>query len=72
MREIGGDAAILVDPESVEEIAMAMHSIASDVSLQQSLRDKGLARATQFTWRSTAEQTLALYKRQCSSLRINA
>ena len=72
MREIGGDAAILVDPESVEEIAMAMHSIASDVSLQQSLRDKGLARATQYTWRSTAEQTLALYKRQCSSLRINA
>lgn len=72
MREIGGDAAILVDPESVEEIAMAMHSIASDVSLQQSLRDKGLARATQFTWRSTAEQTLALYKRQCSSLRNNA
>ena len=72
MKEIGGDAAILVDPESVEEIAAAMHAIASDVSLQQSLREKGLARAKQFTWRSTAEKTLALYERQYSPLRKTA
>jgi glycosyltransferase involved in cell wall biosynthesis len=69
MKEIGGDAAVLVDPDSVEEIAAAMYTIASDVALQQSLREKGLARAAQFTWRNTAEQTLALYERQYSPLR---
>ena len=63
MKEIGGDAALLVTPESVEEIAAAMSAIALDESLQQSLRAKGLARAAQFTWRRTAEQTLELYER---------
>ncbi len=64
MKEIGGDAAILVNPESVDEIAEAMYTIAADTSLQQDLREKGLARAAQFTWSNTARQTLALYERQ--------
>tara|TARA_R110002124_G_C8950736_1_gene513297 strand:+ start:193 stop:1341 length:1149 start_codon:yes stop_codon:yes gene_type:complete len=66
MKEIGGDAALLVNPESVDDIAAAMNAIAADESLQHSLREKGLARAAQFTWRRTAEQTLALYERQHS------
>ncbi|MDZ7784568.1 MAG: glycosyltransferase family 1 protein [Halioglobus sp.] len=62
MREIGDNAALLVDPQSVEAIAEAMYSIASDAVLQEKLREKGLARAEQFTWRRTAERTLALYQ----------
>lgn len=64
MKEIGGDAALLVTPESVDEIAEAMYQIASSPELQDSLRTKGLERAARFTWRNTAEQTLALYERQ--------
>ncbi|MEZ5567195.1 MAG: glycosyltransferase family 1 protein [Halioglobus sp.] len=66
MQEIGGDAALLVDPESVDAIAEAMYSIASSSEVQERLREKGLARAAKFTWRNTAEQTLALYERQYS------
>ncbi len=72
MQEIGGDAALLVDPESVDEIAEAMYSIASSDSLQDSLREKGLERATKFTWQSTARQTLELYERQYNAQRAFA
>jgi glycosyltransferase involved in cell wall biosynthesis len=51
--EVAGDAALLVDPASVEEISAAMKQIVSDSSLRQQLREKGLARATQFSWANT-------------------
>lgn len=52
--ETAGDAAVLVDPTSVEQIAAAMKQIVHDRSLRQQLREKGLARAAQFSWASTA------------------
>jgi glycosyltransferase involved in cell wall biosynthesis len=52
--EVAGGAALLVDPTSVEQIAEAMKRIVSDTSLRQQLREKGLARAAQFSWASTA------------------
>jgi glycosyltransferase involved in cell wall biosynthesis len=51
--EVAGRAALLVDPTSVEQIAEAMKRIVSDTSLRQQLREKGLARAAQFSWDST-------------------
>jgi glycosyltransferase involved in cell wall biosynthesis len=51
--EVAGDAAVLVDPTSVEEIADAIERIVSDTSLRQHLREKGLAQAAQFPWTST-------------------
>jgi len=54
MPEVAGDAALLVDPTSVEQIASAMERIVSDSSLRRQLREKGLARAVQFSWDSTA------------------
>ncbi len=58
--EVAGDAAVLVDPTSVEQIIEAIERIVSDNSLRQRLRDKGLARAATFSWvRTTARvQTL--------------
>jgi glycosyltransferase involved in cell wall biosynthesis len=50
MPEVAGDAALLVDPSSVEEIVHAMKQVVTDKSLRQTLRDKGLARAAQFSW----------------------
>jgi glycosyltransferase involved in cell wall biosynthesis len=63
MAEIGGDAALLVDPLSVEQIAAAMHRIATDPTLCGLLRDRGLQRAAAFGWETTARQTLAAYQR---------
>ncbi len=53
MPEVAGGAALLVDPTSVEQIAAAMTQIVSDASLRRELREKGLARAAQFSWAIT-------------------
>jgi len=52
--EVAGDAALLVDPTSVEQIAAAIRQIIKDSLLRRQLREKGLARAAQFSWESTA------------------
>lgn len=51
--EIAGDAALLVDPNSVDEIALGMDRILNDTSLRNKLRSKGLERAAHFTWEMT-------------------
>ena len=53
MPEIAGDAALLVDPTSVGQIADAMKQIVGDTSLRRQLREKGLKRAAQFSWSRT-------------------
>jgi glycosyltransferase involved in cell wall biosynthesis len=52
--ETAGDAALLVDPTSVDQIASAMERIVKDTSLRQLLRQKGFTRAALFTWPRTA------------------
>ena len=51
--EVAGDAAQLVDPTSVDQIAAAMEYIIDDTSLRTRLREKGLAQAALFSWEST-------------------
>jgi glycosyltransferase involved in cell wall biosynthesis len=52
--EIAGDAALLVDPTSVEEISAAIRRILHDSTLRSELRAKGLARASLCTSARTA------------------
>jgi glycosyltransferase involved in cell wall biosynthesis len=44
-----GDAALLVDPKQPEEIALAIKSLVEDSLLRQSLIERGLIRANQWT-----------------------
>lgn len=60
--EVVGDAALLVDPNSDEALAVALQRLLTDESLRTSLRDKGLARARTFSWERAAEHTLAVYR----------
>ncbi len=62
MPETAGGAAVLVDPYSVEDIASAMHRIASDAALRTRLREQGLQRAQHFTWENAARSILQLYE----------
>lgn len=62
MPETAGNAALLVDPYSVEEIAASMYRIATDADLRAVLRARGLRRASLFTWEKTAHKTLDLYQ----------
>ncbi len=61
--EVVGDAALLIDPNNDEELAVALHRVLTDETLRASLREKGLARARTFSWERTAEETLAVYQR---------
>jgi glycosyltransferase involved in cell wall biosynthesis len=59
--EVAGDAALLVDPYRVDELADAIHHVLSDESLRARLREKGLARSQMFSWRQTARKTWTAY-----------
>lgn len=58
-----GDAALLVDPQNVEHLASAMRDAAANEALREGLVKAGLARANTFTWRRTAQLTVAAYRR---------
>lgn len=60
--ELAGDATILVNPRSVEEIASGIQRLVKDRSLRRRLRAKGLARARLFTWEKTAREHLDVFE----------
>ena len=62
MPEIGSPNAILVNPESVEEITSMMLRLEQDNAFYQKQKNIGLERAKHFSWTKTAEQLLELYK----------
>ncbi|MFC6979845.1 glycosyltransferase family 4 protein [Microbulbifer taiwanensis] len=60
MREVAGDAALLVNPESVEQMATALISLTQESDTVRSLQQKARLRVQKFSWDSAAEQTLGL------------
>jgi len=60
--EVAGDAALLVNPLDVGELAAAMERILSDPTLREVLRVRGLEQARRFTWEETARRTLQVYE----------
>ena len=60
--ELAGDAALLVNPLDVSEIAEAMMKLAGDDKLRYDLRQKGFAQVEKFDWKKTARETLEIYK----------
>jgi len=62
MPEIGGPDAILVNPESSDDIAAMMLRLERDAAFYASQRQVGLSRACLFSWHATACQLLALYE----------
>lgn len=56
MPEVAGDAALLVDPYSVESIAAAMREIIDNPQHAESLRTAGLERVKQFRWSYSAQK----------------
>jgi glycosyltransferase involved in cell wall biosynthesis len=60
--EVAGDAAVLVNPYSIDEITDAINLLLSDEKLRETLRNKGIQRAKMFTWRKSAEEHLVVFK----------
>ena len=61
MPEIGGTNAILVNPDSPEEIAEKMLLLEKDDQFYRKQEEYGVKRAQLFSWRLTAEQLLNIY-----------
>jgi glycosyltransferase involved in cell wall biosynthesis len=64
--EVAGDAALLFDPERVDEIAGAIRRLLADGSLADRLRTAGREQAARFTWAQTARRVLESYRRASS------
>jgi alpha-1,3-rhamnosyl/mannosyltransferase len=63
MRELASGAALLVDPESPVEIAESVMMLMNDEGLYSRLRRLGRKRASQLSWKSTADSTCRVYER---------
>jgi glycosyltransferase involved in cell wall biosynthesis len=60
--EVGGDAALYVDPLSIDEIAVAMKRCLEDDDLRTAMRQRGLEQSALFSWDSTARATYDVYR----------
>ena len=59
--ELAGDAGLLVDPRSEEDIAQAIARLIADPSTRAEYTDRSRQRATQFQWSETARLTAQAY-----------
>lgn len=60
--EVVGDAALLIDPHNTGELAGAITRVLENTALQEELRQKGYARAAQYTWAASARTMLSVYE----------
>lgn len=62
MPEVGGDAALYVNPKDISEIRKALQKVWGDSKLADDMKNKGIKRARQFTWKKCITETFNLYK----------
>lgn len=62
LAEIAQDAALTVDPHSVDQIREAIESLLDNSSLRMSIIEKGRRQAKKFAWSQTAKQTVEIYR----------
>ena len=60
--EVAGDAALLIDPNSSEDIAQAMIHISLDVNFRIKMIEKGKLRAEKMSWQKAAKETFNFYR----------
>lgn len=63
MPEVAGDAALTVDPESVDAIRLGIEQL-EDPGCRESLREAGFERAKEFSWSRCAQRTVEIYRLQ--------
>ena len=60
--EVAGDSALLVEPQSTEQITFAMELLLQSTSLREELGRKGRERAKRFTWKNSAERSAEFFE----------
>lgn len=64
--EVLGDAAVLLNDENVDHWCAELTRLLENHDASTGLREAGFAHAKRFTWRETALQTLAVYRKTLS------
>jgi glycosyltransferase involved in cell wall biosynthesis len=62
LKEIAGDAAVYLEPESVDSMAETIGRTVADRELLVELGQRGLAHSAGFSWRRAAQQTRHVYR----------
>ena len=60
--EIAAEAALLVNPRSVEEIHSSLDRLVADVELRRHLQRRGIERAGEFSWKRSAQRHLEVFQ----------
>jgi glycosyltransferase involved in cell wall biosynthesis len=60
--EIVGDGGILVSPQDVDAWGAALEEILTSQSLRATMKDRGLRRASQFSWKRAVSETTGVYR----------
>lgn len=63
MPEVGGDAALYVDPFNVEDIKNKLDQMMRDEQLKKEMIKKGFKQVKKFSWEKAAQQTLGVYEK---------
>jgi glycosyltransferase involved in cell wall biosynthesis len=63
LREICGDAALMVDPYDINDIARGLEMVIDDKKISDMLGKKGLRWVKNFSWERTAKETIEVYKK---------
>jgi len=63
MPEVGGEAALYVDPLKTEDIKNKLDMVMGDKSLREDMIKKGFERVKLFSWEKAARETAEVYRR---------
>ena len=66
LAEVGGDAALLIDPYNPEAITRAMARITDEPGVREELIKKGHERTKQFSWHKAGREMIAVCKKVCT------
>jgi len=67
--EVAGDAAVLVNPLEVDDIARGLREITANEELRRKLIERGYAQAQQFTWQACADVASNVFDSTLSLIR---
>jgi len=68
LREVGGDAALYIDPRRPDDLSFGILRLLNDSSLRRRLAEAGLRRAAKFSWKTTAQTVYETYEQSLRAM----